>query len=169
MVLLLPYVEEQSLYNRINLELAWDSPENDTAARTSVGVFLNPSSSKEKDSAGYGLSHVAGVSGWEDEPNGIFSQSTKLSEISDGTNATAVIGQVRYEPGPWIAAGPATVRAMRPDLNGEVLTFGSDHTGGLHLGFADGTVRFISEKVDAKTLRALTTFAGGEPVDDDDY
>jgi hypothetical protein len=169
MVLLLPYVEERDLYNAINLQLAWDSPENRTAARTSVEVFLNPTASERNHASGYALTHVAGVSGWEDDPNGIFSGSTKITDIKDGTSLTVMIGQVRYQPGPWIAAGPATVRAMRPGLNRETLTFGSDHAGGLHVGFGDGTVRFISENVDAKTLHALATYAGGERVDEDDY
>ena len=165
MVLVLPYLEEQALYNAVNQELAWDSTENRTAARTSVQAFLNPAASTMTESSGYALTHVAGVSGWGDEPNGIFSRSTSLSEITDGASLTAVVGEVRYRPGPWIAAGPSTVRPMEPHLNRDSLTFGSDHEGGLHLGFPDGTVRFISDKIDAKTLQALATCAGGESLD----
>ncbi len=42
--------------------------------------------------------------------------------------------------------------------------FGSQHTGGAHLALADGSVRFVSENVDANTLRALSTRSGGEFV-----
>ena len=170
LVLLLPYVEEPRLYNAINLRLAWDSPENHTAARTSVEVFLNPSAAPEReDSSGYPLTHIAGVSGWEDEPNGIFAGSTARTEIRDGSGMTLMIAQVRDRPGPWIAAGLATVRGMRPGLNRDSLTFGSHHTGGLQVGFADGTVRFISQNVAPAVLRALVTHAGGEPLDEDDF
>jgi hypothetical protein len=169
LVLALPYLELPELYNAINLEHAWDSLDNRTAARTCVEVFLNPASPDMKDSAGYALIYVAGVSGWESAPNGIFSACTKIDEITDGTSVTAAIGQVRDQPGPWIAAGPATVRAMRPTLNGDSLTFGSHHEGGLHLGFADGTVRFISQSVPARTLQALATYAGGETLNEDEF
>jgi hypothetical protein len=157
------------LYNSINLDQAWDSPQNRTAAHTSVEVFLNPSAPQREDAAGYPLSHIAGVSGWEDEPNGLFAASTARSEIKDGTDLTVQIAQVRDQPGPWIAAGPSTVRAMRPGLNRNATTFGSDHVGGLQFGFADGTVRFITENIAARTQQALATHAGGEPLDDDDF
>ena len=58
---------------------------------------------------------------------------------------------------------------MRLGLNDDSLTFGSDHVGGLHVGFADGTVRFISESIAAETLQALATYAGDESLDGDDY
>ncbi len=40
--------------------------------------------------------------------------------------------------------------------------FRSDHTGGLHILYLDGGVRFISENIDLPTYRALSTIAGGE-------
>jgi prepilin-type processing-associated H-X9-DG protein len=40
--------------------------------------------------------------------------------------------------------------------------FRSDHTGGVHMLYIDGGVRFISENIDLPTYRALSTIAGGE-------
>ncbi len=42
--------------------------------------------------------------------------------------------------------------------------FSSLHEGGAHFAFADGHVSFLSESIDANTLRALLTRAGGEVV-----
>lgn len=42
----------------------------------------------------------------------------------------------------------------------------SFHVGGMHAVFADGSVRFVSENVDALTWAALVTRAGGETVSD---
>ena len=46
---------------------------------------------------------------------------------------------------------------------------GSLHEGGLFVGFADGSVRFISENIDGGTWMALGTIAGAEILDDEDY
>jgi prepilin-type processing-associated H-X9-DG protein len=42
--------------------------------------------------------------------------------------------------------------------------FHSPHPGGCHFVFADGSVRFIEETINAATYRALSTIAGGENV-----
>lgn len=42
--------------------------------------------------------------------------------------------------------------------------FGSQHTGGAQFALVDGSVRFLSESIDANTLRSLTTRGGGEVV-----
>ena len=52
-------------------------------------------------------------------------------------------------------------RFMNASNDNEVFSF---HTGGSNVCFADGSVRFISETVDIKTLAAIVTAHGGEVV-----
>jgi prepilin-type N-terminal cleavage/methylation domain-containing protein/prepilin-type processing-associated H-X9-DG protein len=47
-----------------------------------------------------------------------------------------------------------------------VLTARSHHNNGVNVAFADGSVRFISDNVNAATYQALGTRAGGEPLGD---
>jgi prepilin-type processing-associated H-X9-DG protein len=44
--------------------------------------------------------------------------------------------------------------------------YSSLHAGGANLLFADGSVRFTSEGISARTIGILTTKAGGEVVPD---
>jgi prepilin-type processing-associated H-X9-DG protein len=43
----------------------------------------------------------------------------------------------------------------------------SGHAGGVNVGMADGSVRFISDSTSLQTWRALGTHSGGEVVSSD--
>lgn len=64
------------------------------------------------------------------------------------------------------ATGPT-----EPAFYDRACSFGSSHTGGANFGFADGSVRFISDSINNQSglLGALTTRAGGEVVNDSSY
>jgi prepilin-type N-terminal cleavage/methylation domain-containing protein/prepilin-type processing-associated H-X9-DG protein len=49
------------------------------------------------------------------------------------------------------------------NLQGDVYAF---HTGGANIAFADGSVRFVGERIDLKIMAALVTKGGGEVVTD---
>ena len=40
----------------------------------------------------------------------------------------------------------------------------SYHSGGVNVGMADGSVRFVSDDIDFATWQAMGTRAGGEPI-----
>lgn len=66
------------------------------------------------------------------------------------------------------STGPRINSRLDQSVSGAVMevSFGSYHTGGAVFGFADGSVRFISESIDIQTYRALGTRQGGEVVSD---
>ena len=49
------------------------------------------------------------------------------------------------------------------------IAFRSLHPGGLNMGMADGSVRFIKSSISLQTWRALATRAGGEVLSSDSY
>ncbi len=116
---------------------------------------------------------------------------TRLRDITDGTSNTMMVGELnyglknyRFSSGPcrgqfrggvpaWGIGYPGfsmatTVGVYNSDRLitrfNEYQTFRSDHPGGAHFCFVDGSVRFIGENIDANLLDALATRAGGEVV-----
>jgi type II secretory pathway pseudopilin PulG len=133
--LLLPYLEEQALYDLIDLSKPWDAPENE-AARTAavhVTVFSCPSASFSDEPCR--TTYLAVI----DEHQGLH--PTKLRKLNDRDNNS--------EDGLIVVDAPASMEVhwMSPQdlaaaelLNFDPQTDGPHH--GVYLGlFADGSVR----------------------------
>src|SRR5262249_49375232 len=58
--LILPYIEQKDLSDRIDFGLPWDHPRNAPAFQTPVIAYLYPEIREQKDAAGYALSHYVG-------------------------------------------------------------------------------------------------------------
>lgn len=57
---ILPFVEQQELYGRIDFRLPWTNARNALSYQTTVPEYVNPAIQFSKDPAGYALSHYAG-------------------------------------------------------------------------------------------------------------
>lgn len=68
----------------------------------------------------------------------------------------------------WHSMPPNTRSCMFPPSR-IATTAGSRHPGGVNVGMADGSVRFIKSTVDVNTWRALGTRNGGEVISADSY
>lgn len=79
-------------------------------------------------------------------------------------------GETRWASGYWCVTWGSTYGMYNPKrlvsstAFEELQSFRSDHPGGANFAFADGSVRFIQEYVDAATLDGLATRGGKEPV-----
>jgi prepilin-type N-terminal cleavage/methylation domain-containing protein/prepilin-type processing-associated H-X9-DG protein len=111
--------------------------------------------------------------------DGMFWHNSKvrMADVSDGTSNTIFLGEHRSDKtldwhSTWVGLVPggeeATARFLavsdhtpnHPALH--IDDFSSWHTGGVHLLFGDGRVRFLTQSVDFGVFRAITTRAGGE-------
>ncbi len=160
LTLILPFVEADDVYQRINLKVAWDHPENRMALQTQVPTYLSPMVDFDKDADGFALSHFAGnvrvIGG---------NVPRKIADITDGTSNTLLIGQVAGNYKPW--GHPLSWRDPARGINKTPDGFGCPAAiKGAHFALADGSVRFISEDVSPEVLKALSTPNGGEPIPD---
>ncbi len=111
------------------------------------------------DKPGPGFCHYAGNSH-------LFRINTFFSfrDITDGTSNTIAVGDVSAGFKQW--GDPTNVRDPGLGLGKTPDKFGSPFRGGCHFLLVDGSVWFVSETIDMRTLKALATPAGGERVGD---
>jgi prepilin-type processing-associated H-X9-DG protein len=173
----LPFIEQAPLHNQLNFKKGWqEQPE--ALIRVKLPVYTNPSL---PPMAGFEFGETTdyvgiaglGVDGPKKKPNekgaGLFAYDSPrhIRDILDGTSNTLMVGGVTANRGRWAQGGPSTIRPFtkQPYMRGPD-GFSGIHTGGTHFSFADGSVRFISDNIDPKTLEALVTIQGGEVVPD---
>jgi hypothetical protein len=150
--LILPYIEESQLFQKIDLSKPWDDPANADARRAVVNLYSCPSAMLEE-----GMTTYFGVVG----PNAVFSGSVgrNLSEITDRLEDTIVV--IDGDP-------DQAVHWMSPqDITADkVLSYGSEtntnHPGLIVAAFLDGHATPLPLNSAADDLRAMLTIAGRE-------
>lgn len=171
---LLPYLEQDTLYQRLDLTTPFDSPQNAAAAATVLPVYLCPSSRRlDLIVAGRGACSYGGIFGERitspnQPPKGamIYDRAFTVADIADGTSTTIFIGEdTRWFDMQWINGANLFDQAFAinqaPSFENDLR---SDHPGGVQAAFGDGSARFIRESIDLRTLAALCTRNGGEPI-----
>lgn len=173
MVALLPYVEQDNLYRRFDIEKGYAG--NLAAARTRIQPFDCPEAPEAAtaDVVSYyvamaGIGHDAAWQPAGAAGNGYmgYDRPTSRAMITDGTSNTIALMETRANLGPWARGGFSTLRGFDPDdvpLHGDGRPFGG-HTSGMKAAMADGSIRGISRSIDPKVLAAAITINGGESV-----
>ena len=97
-VALLPYLEQNSLYNSYNFQVAWNDPANATVSNTRVNVYCCPSDPDSSPSPNYSM-----VTG----PGTLFDHPVKnplnpsIEGVADGTSNTIRIVEMTCADYPW--------------------------------------------------------------------
>jgi hypothetical protein len=155
-VAILPYVEQQNLYQQFKLDEPWDSEHNIKLSKIRVKVYLDPRAPQE--SLEKGLTHYRLFYG-----NGAMFdlvRGTTFAQVTDGTSNTFMVVEAA-EGVPWTKPDDLEYDPKKP-----LPKFGNFTSGGFTALMGDGSVRFISNKTPEKALRALITANGGEVIED---
>jgi prepilin-type N-terminal cleavage/methylation domain-containing protein/prepilin-type processing-associated H-X9-DG protein len=136
--------------------------------------------------------HVSGRT--VDQDNSYLSpKQTHMREVIDGLSNTIIIGEIAGRPdiyhrgklnrqygsvdhpiinSAWAISGPYSAILLHdnPTVN-ETNDAGlySFHNSGANVGFADGSIRFLPDSTDSKTLYAFATRAGSEVASSDGF
>jgi len=157
----LPYTYAGYVTKDIDFSLPWNHPTNQKHFKGVLGEFVNDAlrTAPVRDADGYGLAHYA--ANCRAMSDGAF---RPIKEFTDGAGNTLLIGEVNTNFRPWGA--PANVRDPARGINRSAYGFGGPlGSGGALFAMADGSVRFVSERVSPGVLKALATPDGGELVD----
>jgi prepilin-type processing-associated H-X9-DG protein len=150
--LILPYLEQKSLYETIDLSKPWNDPVNATASATKLAVYVCPEAVDSKNTTAY-LAIVG--------PDGFLvpGRSRRFEEITDGLSSTlAVIEASEENAVAWMAPFDAdAVMIMKLDTKARL-----HHAGGTNAALADGSVRFLKADTPAPMRRALLSISGND-------
>lgn len=173
---LLPHLEQGSLYDSLDLALAFDHPVNAEAAASILPVYLCPSSPlgarlvEGRGPAHYGGMYGERITSPNSPPKGtmLIDRAVGLREIADGTSRTIVVAEdTGFADGQWINGRNLFDQAFAinqaPAFENDIR---SEHPGGAQATFADGSVRFLSDDLALELLAAYCTRAGGEALNE---
>ena len=153
-VAILPFIEQVALYNEFKLDEPWDSPHNKPLMSRMPTIYYCPSDPRPDPT----LTKYLGFEG----PGALLEKGRKveIADVTDGTSNTVAVVEAD-EVAPWTK--PADL-PFNPEGPPSLYGAGSSHPGGFNALFADGSVRFIKKTINALTLKALITRAGGEVI-----
>ena len=149
--LILPYLDQKQLYEKIDLTKPWNDPVNADAFNTRVTIFQCPSTVYKDNNTTY-MAIVGSNNCFR--PN----EPRKLSEITADHGETLMVIEVPAEQ---------SVHWMSPRDADEqlILGFGPQtkfaHPGGRNAAFVDGRVRFLEATMPTAELRAKISITKG--------
>lgn len=151
---LLPYLEQQNLYEQYRKDQPWDSEANKAVLARMPGVFRHPSLPEGTTNTSIFAAVGKGLVFEKDIHKG-----TELQEITDGSSNTIAIVEANREI-PWTKP-----QDIEFDLSQDKLPELGFVPEGWIVGICDGSVRFVSKSIDLATWKKLLTRAGGEVID----
>lgn len=163
--MLLPFIEQQNLHQKINWSKSYDAPENTLASKIDLPIYLCPS---EPESFPHrGLISYGGIFGElivdREQDDGVFinERAFRFNDILDGlSNTLAVSEDVGGPDREWING--RNIFAVAHGINDSTAWVGdneirSAHEGGAMVLFADARTLFVSESIDKHLLGKLIT------------
>lgn len=153
-VLILPFIEQSPLYDQYDFDQPWDSPANLAVASRMPQTYRCPSAPDK--GLGNETNYVVIIGDPQQFPQTMFTPNRpiKLREVIDGTSNTIAVVEVR-DGVPWTQPDADLKFAqMQFTINAGPNSISSYHPSGANVGFADGSVRFMSSR-DSQSLRSM--------------
>ena len=180
-VLLLPFIEQQKLYDSIRLDEPWDSEYNKQFHNRVVPEYSCPDNRSCKPGKDCTYAFIAGTVPGKDgsSSNGPFRPAINNSSPydpgaweprdhmawwRDGASNQIIVVEVK-EPFCWMdQTVDVTLDEISLGINKPNGRVGGFHSGGVNVLFGDGSTTFLRNSADPEKLRALADVQDGIPV-----
>jgi len=156
---ILPYIEQQALYEQFKLDEPWDSPHNKQLIDQMPEVFRSPSADTGTSETVY----LAVVGQSKPMYGAAFrndGKATRFRDFTDGTSFTIMVVEANEDEAVvWTKPDDWSFDPQRPRRG-----LGELRAGGFLALFADGSVHFIRDSVDDETVSHLFCRSDGQTV-----
>lgn len=173
--LILPYLEQEPLYESIDFNVPYDHPKNAQPGSTRLSSFLCPTATAPAP-GGLGKTDYAGLFGqrlttFKNTNNGVFiyNRAFTFAMIRDGLSQTMCVAEDTVGPEcEWINGRNTFEQSGRINdpkaslIDNEIR---SEHVGGAMVLFVDGHVSLLQNDLDTKVLAALITRGSRDLID----
>ena len=158
-VLILPFMEQNNIYQMWDKEKAWDSPENLALSNTIIPSYRSPADTGPATGTNYFV--VVG-------PDTMFPPDKAISfnDVTDGLSNTIFVIETSGISGNWAAPIDPKLENLSLQLGngpGQIQTM---YPNGTNILMADGSVKFIVQTLNSETLRRVLLRNDGQAVDD---
>lgn len=158
-VLLLPYLEQQTLYNQYRFDEPWNGPNNQSLHRAIMRVYSCPAEGANLTNTSFVL--VTGP-GTAFPPDGC----TSLALLAGGTREVPLVVELRNSGIHWLEPRDLDVSALEQFARGEMgSAISGEKARGANAAMTDGSVEFLDAQRLEKIGGALRA-GGGQPAGD---
>ncbi len=157
---LLPYLEQQSLYDEFHLNEPWNSAHNLPLANKMPDFFRNPGDATSSTTTRFQVVSGEGAPYFWRRISGRLT-GPRLSDFTDDPSHSLLV----IESGANQAVTWTKPDDLEFDANDPLAALGTITSGKIHAVLADGSTIVLPASIDSDTFKSLVTISGGEIVD----
>ncbi|HUY92075.1 MAG TPA: DUF1559 domain-containing protein [Pirellulales bacterium] len=161
-VLILPFIEQQAIYDRYDFNEPWDGPHNSLLAKEMPPIFRCPADQANPGTLTDYVAVVGPETIWQPD------RSVTFQEITDGSSNTIAVVEAAGLGVHWMEPRDLPFAAVANGINPKQGPGISSHHPHAAIGlFADGHTQTIPQSISVKLLRAICTKDGCEEIDEE--
>ena len=156
-VAILPYIDQQALYDQYDFSEPWDGPKNKKLLERIPAIYQHPLEQGKSFNTSYFVP-TGDVTLFPPNDAGIG-----FEKVLDGTSNTIMTIEAKLNV-PWTKPEDFPVNIDLKNPNQPALVIPTFTMNVIMVGLADGSIRTLPTTIHSQMLRAMFTRAGGEVI-----